>query len=424
MRKLGAALSAAMLLCLTFTQAEAQSFDSRYQQAFAARVGNPGDISALSAFVRLAVRAGQYDQALSTIEQHLITYPRDARAHLIAARLYHHVGSRELAARHLEYAIDIGTLGAGDHRAAKRLLTRVNQALSGISGFLDVTVGVRGEFINFSPNPFWTDRRDYNPFIQASGQLRFDLETANNNALILFGEVGTTRRFGDYNFDGIGGIYTAPHGRAGITLDVGLPTELIPTLRGQLTAYGSYETFDAGLFRRAYGATARLTAAPTANTFVYAEAGYAWLGNSSGGLLEDDRITFETGATWRFAQSHSIGLSGRGYVDRNRGFGKVGHVYEGELGYAGQVLAFENGIIWSQQAGIALGDIQRPDTILGPAFPIFGDYWRAYWAHTIQIDDRSRFDFDLSFRDTRYSNLPIRDQSRFDASISYTISLY
>lgn len=424
MRKPIAALSAFLFTGLAFAQAHAQSFDARYQEAFARRVGNPGETSALSGFVRIAVEAGQYDQALSTIEQHLIDYPLDAKAHLIAGRLYHHVGSRELAARHLEYALDIGGLDDSDRLAAERLLTRAYQTLAGMSGYLDVTAGIRSESIDFAPTAPWADRTDYNPFIVASGQVRFDLESSTNNAIILFGEVGARRRFGDFNFDGVGGVYSAPHGRAGITLDMGLPTDLIPTLRGQVTGYGWHETFDANLFRRAYGATARLTAAPTANTFVYTEAGYAWLGESAAPLLEDDRYTFEAGATWRIARSHTIGLAGRGYVDRRRGFGKVGHLYEAELSYAGQVFAFENGAIWTQNAGVAIGDLEVPNIVLGPAFPYFGDYWRAYWAHSLQIDDISRIDLDISYRKSEFSNLPIRNQSKFDISLSYTVSIF
>ncbi len=404
--------------------AGAQSFETKYQDAFARRVGNPGDTSALSDFVRVAVEAGQYDQAISTIEEHLINYPLDPKAHLIAARLYHNVGSRELAARHVEIALDIGTLNAGDERSAHRLQSGIDRSLAGISGFLDITTGVRSETINFQPTAPWADRTDVNPYFVASAQVRFDLETSTNNAILAFGEFSARRRFGDFNFDGIGGVYYAPIGRAGVTLDVGLPTELIPTLRGQLTAYGSYERFDFGLFRSAYGATARLTAAPTANTFIYAEGGYAWLGNSDAVLFEDERYTFEAGASWRVFNSHTIGIAGRGYIDRVQGFGEVAHLFEAELSYAGQVMAFENGAIWTQNAGIAVADIQIPDIALGPMFPFFGGYWRTYWSHSLQIDDVSRIDLDLSYRETELTNLPGRNQSKFDVSLSYTISLF
>lgn len=423
MRKSMAALTALLFVGVA-VPTTAEPLGDSYQEAFARRVSTPGNTSALSDFVRAAVIAGQYDQALSTIEEHLINYPLDPKAHLIAARLYNHVGSRELAARHLEIALEIGTLEPDDEVAAKRLLGSVNNALNSAFGQLDITVGIRSETYDFSPTAPWADRSDTNAFLVASGLFRFDLETSNNAAIILFGEAGTRRRFGDFNFDGFGGVYTAPHGRGGVTLDVGLPTELIPTLRGQATAFVSYERFDSGLYRQAVGGSVRLTSAPTANTFAYIEGSYAWLGDSHRFLLEDDRYGFEAGLTWRVYNSHTVGLAGRGYEDRRRGIGKVGDFYEIELSYAGQVWAFDNGPIWTQGAGIALADVQIPNIVLGPAFPYFGDYWRVYWNHRLQIDDLSRFELDLAYRETNYDNLPIRNQSKFDFSLSYTISLY
>lgn len=425
MRKKFFALTTLLLAGGFIAPAGAQSFETKYQEAFARRVGNSGSTSALSDFVRVAVEAGQYDQALSTIEEHLINYPLDPKAHLIAARLYQNVGSRELAARHVEIALDIGTLDAGDERSARRLQASIERSFAGFSGFLDLTTGVRSETIDFAPTAPWTDRTDVNPFFVASAQLRYDLETSTNNAILLFGEFTARRRFGDFNFDGFGpGVYYAPQGRAGITLDVGLPTELIPTLRGQLTAYGDYEAFDLGIYRAVYGGTVRLTAAPTANTFVYAEGGLAWLGASDALLFEDDRYSFEVGASWRLFNSHTIGIAGRGYVDRLRTFGEIAHLYEAEFSYAGQVMAFDSGAVWTQSAGVAVADIQVPNVVLGPLFPNFGGYWRTYWSHSLQIDDISRFDLDLSYRETDYTVPTNRSQSKFDVSLSYTISLF
>ncbi|MEZ5812733.1 MAG: hypothetical protein R3D45_15085 [Rhizobiaceae bacterium] len=424
MRTALAAFCTAILAGTTVVPAAAQSSQSAYQRAFADRVANPGNTSALSTFINVAVEAGQYDQALSTIEQHLINYPLDAKAHLVAARLYNHVGSYDLSARHLEFALEIGTLEERDRRAAERLLRTVERAIAGISGYLDLTAGVRSESIDFAPTAPWADRTDINGFLLATGQLRFDLDTSTNNAIVLSGKIGTRRRFGDFNFDGVGGVYTAPHGTLAATLDIGLPTEMLPTLRGQLTVYGSHETFDAGLYRRIYGVMARLTALPTADSFVYVEAGYGWLGESAAPLLEDNRVSFEAGATYRIVGSHTIGIAGRGQIDYLNGFGRVGHLYEVELSYAGQVHAFTDGPVWTQQAGLAYGDVQVPNIVLGPAFPYVGDYWLTYWTHSLQIDENNRIDLDLTYRETTYSNLPIRNQSKFDVSLSYTVSLH
>ena len=53
----------------------------------------PEDISVLGSFVAKAVEVGQYDQAISTLEQHLVKYPRDARARYTLAKVYANTGS-------------------------------------------------------------------------------------------------------------------------------------------------------------------------------------------------------------------------------------------------------------------------------------------------------------------------------------------
>lgn len=405
--------------------AHAQFVDTSYQAAFAARVGNPSDTSALSTFIGVAVQAGQYDQALSTIEEHLINYPLDAKAHLIAARLYYHLGSRELAARHLEYALDIGTLTPSDQRTAARLLASVERALQGFTGFLDLTVGVRSTTYDFMPLAPLADRSDADPFARATGLLRYDLNTATDDALLLFGEIEVTRQFGSILLIGGGSMYRATDGRAGVALDVGLPTELIPTLRGQVSVYYDHETVQSGISRRMYGTKLRLTSVPTANIFVFVEAGYAWLGESTPILVEQqDRFDFEGGATFRIVDSHTIGIAGRGYIDYLDGFGEIGHLYEGELSYGGQVMAFESGPIWSQKMGVAIGEVETPDVVVGPAFVYNSRYWRAYWQHSLQIDDRSRVELGLRYRETEFDVFTLRDEKKFDAELSYTISLY
>lgn len=79
-------LTAAGAILATPGGAHAQSVSQGYSDAFAARVATPGDTTALNTFINAVVREGQYDQAVSTVEQHLISAPRDARARLVAAR--------------------------------------------------------------------------------------------------------------------------------------------------------------------------------------------------------------------------------------------------------------------------------------------------------------------------------------------------
>ncbi|TIW43418.1 MAG: tetratricopeptide repeat protein, partial [Mesorhizobium sp.] len=94
---------AAALLCTGISPAGAQGPYPAYDDAFSARIASPADNRTLAQFVTVAVNAGQYDQAISSVEQYLIKYPRDARARLAASRLYYHVGSYELARRQVQY---------------------------------------------------------------------------------------------------------------------------------------------------------------------------------------------------------------------------------------------------------------------------------------------------------------------------------
>ncbi|TIM84966.1 MAG: tetratricopeptide repeat protein, partial [Mesorhizobium sp.] len=102
----------------------AQGLYPAYDDAFSARIANPTDNGALAQFVTVAVNAGQYDQAISSIEQYLIKHPRDARARLSASRLYYHVGSYELARRQAQYGLEVGDLSADEQQEAVRLLAR------------------------------------------------------------------------------------------------------------------------------------------------------------------------------------------------------------------------------------------------------------------------------------------------------------
>src|ERR1700754_3399877 len=130
---------AATLLFGGVLPAGAQGLFPAYDDAFSARIASPADNGTLAQFVTVAVNAGQYDQAISSIEQYLIKYPRDARARLAASRLYYHVGSYELARRQVQYGIEVGGLTAGEQQEAVRLLARIERALRGVTWELSLT---------------------------------------------------------------------------------------------------------------------------------------------------------------------------------------------------------------------------------------------------------------------------------------------
>lgn len=118
---------------------------SDYDDVFRERYDSPEDVGVLGRFVSKAVEVGQYDQAISTLEQHLIKYPRDARARLNLASVYTNTGSWELAARNLEIALSVGDLTPEETKQAEELAARVKGALSGFEWVLDMTVGIRSK---------------------------------------------------------------------------------------------------------------------------------------------------------------------------------------------------------------------------------------------------------------------------------------
>ncbi|RWO42958.1 MAG: hypothetical protein EOS12_17725 [Mesorhizobium sp.] len=66
---------AAALLFSGVLPAGAQGLFTAYDDAFSARIASPADNGTLAQFVTVAVSAGQYDQAISSIEQYLIQFP-------------------------------------------------------------------------------------------------------------------------------------------------------------------------------------------------------------------------------------------------------------------------------------------------------------------------------------------------------------
>ncbi|MER8441139.1 tetratricopeptide repeat protein, partial [Mesorhizobium sp. M1393] len=156
---------AAALLCSGALPAGAQGLFSAYDDAFSARIASPADNGTLAQFVTVAVNAGQYDQAISSIEQYLIKYPRDARARLAASRLYYHVGSYELARRQVQYGIEVGDLPADEQLEAVRLLARIERALRGVTWELALTGGVFSAFTDFEPG----GAQDDNSFVAGGG---------------------------------------------------------------------------------------------------------------------------------------------------------------------------------------------------------------------------------------------------------------
>lgn len=408
----------ASALVLGAGSALAQDID--YQQAFEARLANPSDTFILGQFLAVAVQNGQYDQAISTVEQHLIDHPRDAKARLIVARLYFNVGSYELARRQLVHALSIGTLSAADREAADALLVTVENRLRGIASMFFLTGGVRVEHIDFDDAAPWADRTDVNPFATIGGRVVVDLKTPTSDAFIIEGSLGAERRFGDFDFDGFGGLYTGWMGDLSLTLSKGLPG-VSPTLRGDYSVYARAQSFEDGLARREIGISKRYSVRPNAGSVLFTEAALGWLGASSG-LPGTYRGHLEAGGTARLAGGATAGLAARGFVDFDDTFARIGHTAELEASLAAQIARVPDRLAWSHRLAAAIGIVSVPDA-LGPGTTLDGTYWRASWDHVLQLQDGNRFNFSVSYRDTGYDLNPERDTAVLAGSLGYTLVL-
>lgn len=397
--------------------ADAQNLDSAYAAAFAARIANPGNTETLGAFIDVAVREGMYDQALSTTEQHLIDHPRDAKARLIAGRLYNHLGSYELARRQITHAIEIGTLSPEEAAEAQNLLRRVEKAISGWSGSLEATVGIRSEWIEFDNG---TNRNDIDPFGRLSGTLRQDLKTATRDAIIYSASIDASRRFYDVDLASNAGQHNYFRGRGAITWDKGLPDLGIESLRMLLSGYVRGESFDSNTSEVEYGGSVRLTARPSVDSFAFVGAGYGWLGGSTN-VIADQRFHWEAGLSHRISGSWSVGLAVQGGQDYADG-SKVADSAEIEATVGGVVYTIPDRLVWTYQLGVAVGERKSPDISVGLPFTVNSDYWRVSSRHKFQIGEKQYISLETAWRDVDYDSVfsSAVDRTSLEAVVSYT----
>ncbi|MEM8876529.1 MAG: tetratricopeptide repeat protein [Pseudomonadota bacterium] len=400
------------------TVVHAQGVSQVYTDAFAARVATPGDTTALNAFINTAVQEGQYDQAISTIEQHLISAPRDARARLVAGRLYNHLGSWELARRHLRHALSIGTLTPEETAEAEALLARVERAIEGWTYALALSAGIRFESTDrgaAGSNDFVTG------FGKVQGHVRQDLKNATRDAIIYAGSLVATERVNDVDTSRIAGQDTLIDGEASITYDKGLPNSGIETLRMLVSAFAAVETFGSSTDETAFGTAIRFTARPTVDGLAFIGAGYANL-EASDGIFTDNRFNWEAGYTHRLPNGHAIGAAVRGSHDEGSGQSNLGHLVEGEVRYGGVFFSIPDRLVWLHEVGVAVGEKESPDLSLGPTFRLNGDYWRLSSAHDFQFAPQQTVSLDLSYTEIDYSG-GINDRETFEASLYYTYTL-
>lgn len=393
-------------------------FASAYQDAFANRISNPRDAGSLSNFVSIAVDAGQYDQALSTLEQHLITFPRDAKSRLVAGRLYNHVGSYDLALRQIKYALSIGTLNINEIQEAEKLRDRIEKNLSGISGYISFTTGADLIHTNFASTASISDRTDINPYGEIYGVFRRSLDTPTDDALSISLRARVARLFGDFDLSGGGGAFTSPSGRLSLIWDKGLPNTGISSLRLSLSAYGDYYGYQSNATIQEYGIFARFTAQPSADSTVFANFGYADL-SASDLLFTDYRLRAQAGATYRISAEHAIGAAVRSQFDYTYDGLDVGKSIDGEISYAGLLISQPDGITWTHRASFGGGHLNLPDLNATAGTTFDGNFWLARWDHAFELNERNRIDLTTFYRKLKLDDAS-RDQSSYGVGLSYT----
>ncbi|TIR43452.1 MAG: tetratricopeptide repeat protein [Mesorhizobium sp.] len=412
---------AAALLCTGISPAGAQGLYPAYDDAFSARIANPTDNGTLAQFVTVAVNAGQYDQAISSIEQYLIKYPRDARARLAASRLYYHVGSYELARRQVQYGLEVGDLSADEQQEAVRLLARIERALRGVTWELALTGGMFSAFTDFEPGGAQDDHSFVSPYGRAEGFVRWDLGTPSADALVLSGSLTATQRFFTEDLSVPGAEETFIHGNAAITLDKGLPNSGIDSLRLLLSAFAVTDRFDSDIHETGVGLSGRFLVRPTVETTLFAGAGYIDLSGSKG-IFADSRVFYEAGGSYRFRNGQALGLRLVGSTDFASGAGEIGRSYMGEVRYGGVVMEVPDLFVWSHQVAFSAGHSNTPDLSFGIGTNIESDFWRIASESDFQLTEWQKVSVDLAYRETDF-DIASGDRNSFELLVSYTLTL-
>lgn len=407
---------AAVALVLASLPLAAGAAPVSYEEAFAARIASPGDTGALDRYLDAALRAGMYDQAISSLEQHLITHPADAPAHLALAQLYSHVGSWELSLRHARFAQSLGSLGDARMQEAERLILKSERALAGVSSRFAVTVGVRAEALDFETGSPRSDRTDVFPFARLSGWARRDLRTPTSDAIVVSGFVDVTGAFTDFDFSGARATETIGGGRLAVTWDKGLPESGIESLRLALSGFGEIEVYRGDTTERRLGASARLSAAASVETQVYALGSLAWLGGSSG-IPTEWRSLVEAGWVWTPTPAHGFGLAARASHDFASG-DNIGHLVEVEASYGGQIYTSAS-FDWSHVVSVAYGDRDLPNLAGLPGETLPGQYRRANWSHRLQVSAANSVNAQVGYVDID-NDAALRDVGVFTFGLSFT----
>ncbi len=380
-----------------------------YDSTFEARYDDFENRQTLDTFSGVAIDAGQYDQALSTLEQIIFSDPNDIPARVSIARVYYHVGSFNLALGHINEALALGR-GTSFENEILELKRLIEKAESGVSAYLDVTGGIGYNWLQ-SESTLVPQSSDsgLGAFVYLDGLVEFDLQTASRDVLTLSGGASYVRGFADLDFDSDYDSFDVGSGYAAITLSKGLP-DLIDTLRVDLSGYGEIADLGADRISQELGVRTRASIRPTVETQLYADLNYAWLGSSEG-IFADNEYGYGIGVQQRLSPGWSAAL----YLGRTHRDGTVpampmgaGLSYdvastevEGSLTHL--VYVFGDGRSWFQRlsGGYVDGDILDYSTVGGLApSTISREQWMLDWDHTVQMSTNSQVQLGAGYRHT------------------------
>lgn len=379
-----------------------------YDASFDSRYSNFSDRQTLNSFSDTAIGAGQYDQALSTLEQIIFAEPNDIEARISIARIYYHVGSFDLALGHVNEALALGQ-GSSFELEIIELKKLIEKAASGVRAYLDVTVGADYSWHNVQPKFFpEVNESGAGANVFLDGIVEFDLNTASRDLVTLAGGASYFRSFSDIDFDTDFERFDTSHGYGAITLSKGLP-DLIDTLRLDVSGFGEIGELGAGRQLRELGVRTRLGMRPTVETILYADFNYSWLGESTG-LFADHDYKYGVGAQYRFAPGWTaaayLGRTDRqGYVPASSILGSdlnydvVSSEIEASLTHL--LFVFNDGRSWFQRlSGRYIdGDILDYRTVdaLSPT-TVPRREWQINWDHTVQTSTNGQLQIGAGYK--------------------------
>ncbi len=428
--------------------------DSAYDQAFEARYRGAQDRGTLDLFTGEAVRAGQYDQALSTLEQVIFEDPNNIDARVQIARLYYHVGAFDLALGHVSEALTLAGGNADFERAILELKALIEKADRGVRATLDVTVGADVSFQHRAEGPFGFPPAENNTSFggeaRLDGVIEFDLQTASRDIITLSAGGYFDQIPGDFDFSNFDtdSRFDSYGGYGAITLSKGLP-DIIDTLRLDTSLHGEIgrvgRGFDldgneADLVRTEIGVRNRLSVRPTVETVVYADFDYGYLGASKD-MYENHRIDYGAGALYRFAPGWTLGAYAGGFNTWGEVPGTVfdpGTIFEFVVdpeafeldGWTANadvthlLHVFADGRSWFHEFGVSYTDedvLNYSNIFYGFADVVRRQSWQVSYDHIVQTSTHGQLKLGLAYTNQTFDQAFGGEQTDFvTGHIRYT----